>query len=160
LDTLIFHGVIAKGVGKYAELHVPGKNEIDQVPADWPLVLCKGSLNVRVNPSGYPAFFATRGLPNKVSSLDQNCFPSCFQIAHDRFGNNQLRPTTTDPRRGTAQVWRASLDANGHHIACWVLRRYGSALVDVLELLSDKHLRQKYGLADDQHAIVTLYAGA
>lgn len=75
-------------------------------------------------------------------------------------GNNQLRPTATDSRRGTAQVWRASLDVNGQRIGCWVLRRYGSALVDVLELLSDKHLRQTYGLADNEDAIVTLYSSA
>ena len=157
---MVFHGVIAKGVSRYVGLEVPGRDEISQPPADWPLVLCKGSLNVRVHSSGYPALFSTRGLPNKVSSLDQNCFPCCFEIAYDQFGNNQLAPTAADPRRGCAQVWRASLDVNDRRIACWVLRRYGSALVDVLELLSEEHLRETYGLADDQPAIVTLYSGA
>ena len=157
---MVFQGVIAEGIGKYADLHVPGKHQIGQAPADWPVVLCKGSLNVRVNPDGYPAFFAMRALPNKVATLDQHCFPSCFEIAYNQFGNNQLRPTAADTRRGSAQVWRARLEANGHQVSCWVLRRYGSALVDVLEVLSDRHLRQTYGLANNQHAIVTLYAGA
>ncbi len=156
-DTLVFHGVIAKGAGRYVGLHVPGREEISQAPADWPLILCKGSLNVRVHPGGYPALFSTRGLPNKVSSLDQNCFPCCFEIAHDQFGNNQLVPTAANRRRGNAQVWRAYLDVNDRRVACWVLRRYGSTLVDVLELLSEEHLRQTYRLADDQPAIVTLY---
>jgi hypothetical protein len=159
LDTLIFHGVIAKGIGKYVDLHVPGRDEI-KASTDWPVVLWKGSLNVRVNPDGYPALFTTRGLPNEVASLDRNCFPSCFEIAYDQFGNNQLLPTAAESRRGTAQVWRARLEANDHEVPCWVLRRYSSALVDVLELLSDRHLRQTYGLVDDQRAIVTLHAGA
>jgi hypothetical protein len=139
---------------------VPGKDEISQAPADWPLVLFKGSLNVCVHPIGYPSLFSTRELPNRVSTLDQNCFPCCFEIRYDQFEDNQLKPTAADPRRGGAQVWRASLDANGHRIVCWVLRRYGSTLLDVLEVLSEEGLRATYGLDDNQPAIVALHAGA
>jgi CTP-dependent riboflavin kinase len=158
--TLVFDGAVASGIGKHADLHVPGRGQISQAPADWPLILFKGSLNVRIEPNGYPAFFSNRGLTNKVSTLDQNCFPCSFEIRYDQFGNNQLTPTAACHRRGSAQVWRAFLDANNHRIACWVLRRYGSTLIDVLELVSDKSLRATYGLEDNQRAIVVLQSGA
>ena len=156
----MFNGVVARGIGKHADLHVPGRHHISQAPAEWPLILFKGSLNVRILPNGYPASFADRGLPNKVSALDQNCFPCCFEIRYDQFGNNQLTPTAAYRRRGSAQVWRAFLDVNNHRITCWALRRYGSTLVDVLELVSDKGLRATYGLDDNQAATVVLQSGA
>ena len=37
---------------------MPGRDQISQAPADWPLILFKGSLNVRVEPNGYPALFS------------------------------------------------------------------------------------------------------
>lgn len=160
METLVFQGTIEDGIGRYVELHVPGRDEIAQAPEDWPRVLCKGSLNVRVLRTAYPAAFAAHGLPNQVSSLDKSCFPCCFEIAHHQFGNNWLSPTATEPKGGSAQVWRASLEANGHRVACWVLRRYGSTLPDVLELLSEHYLRDTYGLKTNQLAIVMLHPGA
>ncbi len=156
MDTLVFRGTIEDGKGEYVELHVPGRDEIPQAPEDWPRVLCKGSFNVRIFPTGYPTVFSARGLSHLVASLDSGCFPCCFEIAHHQFGNNRLSPTVTEPKRGSAQVWRALLEANEHRIVCWVLRRYGSTLTDVLELLSEHHLRDKYHLKTSQTAIVTL----
>ncbi len=156
----MFHGMIQDGIRKYVELYVPGRDEIAQAPEDWPRVLCKGSLNVGVRPDGYPPLFSARGLPNQVSSLDEDCFPCCFKIEQHQFRNNRLSPTDAEPKRGTAQVWRASLEADGQQIACWVLRRYGSTLTTVLELLSEHHLRNTYGLKNGQLATVTLQSGA
>jgi len=160
VEILIFHGMIQGGIRKYVELYVPGRDEIAQASEDWPRVLCKGSLNVGVRPDGYPPLFSARGLSNQVSSLDEDCFPCCFKIEQRQFRNNRLSPTEAEPKRGTAQVWRASLEADGQQIACWVLRRYGSTLTTVLELLSEHHLRNTYGFKNGQLATVTLQSGA
>jgi CTP-dependent riboflavin kinase len=158
MEPIVFKGCIVKGVGRYVELHVPGRNEIRQAPSDWPEVLCKGSLNVRIAPDGYPPLFKETGLQDSTKSLDVKCYPCVFEIAQHEFGNNKLTPGPAMPKRGSAQVWRAVLTANGHNIECWVLRRYGSGLADQLELLSDKHLRTEYGLEDGQKAIIAFRA--
>ena len=160
METLIFHGVIQDGIHKYSELYVPGRSEITQAPEDWPRALCKGSLNVGIRSDGYPAIFSVRGLPNQVSSLDTECFPCCFKIEQDQFQNNLITPTDAYPKRGSAQVWRASLEADRQPIACWVLRRYGSTLTTVLEILSEHHLRNTYGFKNGQPVSVALQSGA
>jgi CTP-dependent riboflavin kinase len=156
MDPIVFKGCIVKGIGQHTTLSVPGRNDITQAPTDWPTKLCPGSLNVRVVPDGYPTLFKEKGLAETTKSLDKDCYPCTFQIAQPEFGNNRLTPTSGNPRRGSAQVWRALLSANGDNINCWVLRRYGSGLSDQLELVSEIHLRTKYGLRDGHAAIVAL----
>jgi hypothetical protein len=159
MNSISFSGVIGDGVGKYVELHVPGREEISQAPSDWPVTLQKGSLNVRIAPEGYPRLFATLGLPNSVRSLDLRPFPSAFEIAQDEFGNNMLKPEPGLPHKGSAQVWRAILAWHAHEHRCWVLRRYGSGVREQLELLSDLHMRSAFQLVTGQSVIVTLERG-
>jgi CTP-dependent riboflavin kinase len=158
LEALVFEGAITSGVGRHVELHVPGQAELPRPPADWPTKLHPGSLNVRI--TTYPALFREKHLPNSARSLDSNCFSCAFEIAQNQFGNNQLFPDNLEPRKGSAQVWRAALVANGQDIPCWVLRRYGSGLTDQLELLSDVHLRSKYHLENGHQVLVRLLSGA
>ena len=148
------------GVGRHVELHVPGRNEISQAPADWPVTLQKGSLNVRISPKGYPSILRELGLPERVQSLDKRPFAPTFEIAQHEFGNNQLRAEPTMPNKGSAQVWRATLTVGAHNHRCWVLRRYGSGVGEQLELLSDVHLRTTYKLTNGQQAAVTLERGS
>ncbi len=159
MNTISFRGVICTGVGKYVELHVPGKDEIRRAPTDWPTRLKEGSLNVCIAADGYPALFAALNLPNSVSSLDKRPFPAAFEIAHHEFGNNRLGPKLGKPENGSAQVWRAILTACGHDRRCWVLRRYGSGVGEQLELLSQVHMRSTYQLQDRQPVVVTLDRG-
>jgi hypothetical protein len=159
MNVISFNGVIGDGVGRYVELHVPGRDEIPQAPVDWPTTLHKGSLNVRVSPDGYPALFAELGLPNSVRSLDKKPFPATFEIAQQEFSNNQLRAEPNMPHKGSAQVWRAILKASGHEYPCWVLRRYGSGVGEQLELLSDVHMRSTHQLVNGQVVVVTLERG-
>ena len=157
MEAIEFKGKVGSGVGKYVELHVPGRGELPQSPDDWPWVLCKGSLNIHVDPDGYPELFDEIGLPRTTRSLDQKPIACSFEIGQSEFGNNKLQPTETMPQRGAAQVWRAILIANEQKIACWVVRRYGSGLRDQLEVVSDLHLRTAYGLVDGQDAQLCLY---
>ena len=156
LEPLVFVGAITSGVGKHVELHVPGRDEMPQAPADWPSVLCRGSLNVRILVDGYPALFLQQRFGNTVRSLDTNCYPCAFEISQSQFGNNMLLPNPSEPRKGSAQVWKAVLTTNDQNIPCWVLRRYRSGLTDQLELLSDRHLRTAYHLENGQRVTVHL----
>jgi hypothetical protein len=156
MDSISFKGLIADGVGRYIELHVPGREEISQAPSDWPIMLRKGSLNVRIVSEGYPRLFAALGLPNSVRSLDLRPFPCAFEIMQSEFRNNQLKPEPNLPHKGSAQVWRATLAWAGDKRHCWVLRRYGSAVGEQLELLSEVHMRSTFKLVTGQPVIVTL----
>jgi hypothetical protein len=158
MDSIAFQGKIGSGVGRHVELWVPGRDELPQAPKDWPTSLCKGSLNVRIDPHGYPDLFEVLGLPHNAKSLDRKPIECTFEIGQSEFGNNKLVPTEEMPHRGSAQVWRAALGTTREGIACWVLRRYGSGLQDQLEIVSDVHLRTEYGLADGQEVEVCLYA--
>ena len=109
METLIFHGVIQDGIHRHSELYVPGRSEIAQASEDWPRALCKGSLNVGIRSDGYPAIFPALGLPNQVSSLDEDCFP-CPDGGWDvdRRGASAVarRGTWALARRGTWVVAR------------------------------------------------------
>jgi CTP-dependent riboflavin kinase len=155
MNSIVFKGVVTNGVGQHVELYVPGRDEISQAPSDWPTVLCKGSLNIQIAADGYPPIFKEWGLQDSAKSLDAKRFPCAFEVAQREFGNNKLVPNAEMLHRGSAQVWRAVLSANDQNIKCWVLRRYGSGLAKQLELLSDKHLRNEYGLQDGQAVVVT-----
>jgi hypothetical protein len=92
MEPIVFKGHITSGIGKHVELYVPGRNEIQQAPSDWPEILCKGSLNVKIASDGYPPLFEKKGLKSSTRSLDGNCYPCAFKIAQHEFGNNRLIP--------------------------------------------------------------------
>ena len=150
-----FKGKITKGIGRHSELIVPGRTAIES-PSDWPDRLQPGSLNVRVDPDGFPATFDAMLNRRSVKNLDDGCLPPVFLILQADFGNNMLRATPEMPRRGVGQLWRAVLQTDSHVIHCWVLRRIGSGLCDQLELVSHEHIRSTYGLTDGQVVAVTL----
>lgn len=157
MENIAFEGKITGGVGRHVELQIPGREELPQAPKDWPSVLCKGSLNVRIEPDGYPSLFERIGLPKTTRSLDQRPIDCSFEIGQSELGNNRLTPADAMPHRGSAQVWRAVLMTTEQGIACWVLRRYGSGLRDQLEIVSDIHLRTEYRLVDGQEVQVCLH---
>ena len=111
MDELIFIGNVINGIGQHVELVVPGRNEISGAPADWPERLCPGSLNILV--SAYPREFAARGIPETTKSSDISGFLPVLTIARAGMKKNRLMPLADKPVRGAAQVWRATLEANG-----------------------------------------------
>lgn len=149
MDELVFTGDVVNGIGEHVELFVPGRNDISGAPADWPERLCPGSLNIFV--SVYPPEFAARLIAPNTRSLDIAGFIPEFTIAQAAMKNNKLIPLPNMPVRGTAQVWRATLEANGKTHSCWVLRRFGSALNKVIELVSDVKLRDKLSLPREKN---------
>jgi CTP-dependent riboflavin kinase len=157
VDQLEFVGNVINGIGKHSELFIPGRPQLSDCPVDWPIKLFSGSLNVRI--SKYPDEFAARGLPPLVTSLDIASFEPQFTIARHLMHINALAATQAMPHRGNAQVWRASLITSNREVQCWVLRRFGSALKDQIELVSSISLRNELGLVRDREwpAVVRMF---
>lgn len=150
MGKIIFTGNIVNGRGGHIELYVPGRDELPVTHPDWPVKLCPGSLNVKIDSSGYPCEFKNHGLEETVKSLDVALFKAAFEIKQNQFGNNLLTPTDSIPNRGDAQVWKSTLKANNTSIPCWVLRRYGSGLAWELEVVSDINIRNEYGFSNER----------
>jgi hypothetical protein len=155
MDELAFSGVVSGGIGCHSNLHVPGKGTLAHCDDDWPSTLQPGSLNLCID--GYPPQLVDHGLTLTVAALDSGLFGPAFEIPRDCFGNNKLRPTHSVPRRGDAQVWRASILTNNGEVGdCWVLRRFGSRVGEQLELVAGRRLRDD-GLQDGQRVQAILY---
>lgn len=155
MDALLFAGRVATGIGCHSNLVVPGGGALKQGANGWPLLLHPGSLNIRVDV--FPPQLGEHGLPDEVSALDSGLFAPAFEILRDEFGNNKLRASRDNARRGDAQVWRAKIDTQGHEIAdCWVLRRFGSRVGNQLEFVANRRLRDE-GLSDDQPVSAVLF---
>lgn len=150
MKVLTFIGAVVTGIGRHKELGVPGRDSLASAPSDWPRVLQPGSLNVRVQDDGYPPEFSRMRMPLTVESLDLGFFLPAFKISQAEFTNNRIGSAGVADGDGSAQVWRARLNANKDRIRCWVLRRFGSTLRHQLEIVSHEHIRDTYGLADER----------
>ncbi|MHC4401271.1 MAG: DUF120 domain-containing protein [Planctomycetota bacterium] len=159
MDALTFGGQIGSGKGRHSELVIPGRITFPNAPHDWPAILHPGSLNVYITESGYPEELLARCPGTLVQKLDSQMFSPAFEIPHDAIKNNRLKPKPNKPRRGDAQVWRATLllsDGNAG-VECWVFRRFWSTIERQLEIVSEKHLRTELGLADGADVTVQLF---
>lgn len=146
MDELKFFGVICDGIGQFSTLGIPGREELNHAPDDWPDSLYRGSLNVRVEPHGYPDAFGERGLASSVESLDSGRFQPSFEIPRDQIENNLLFPRLEVPRGGDAQVWRAVLHRVTDPctaVVCWLFRRFGARVGEQLELVSRERLKDR-----------------
>lgn len=158
-DTLTFTGCIVSGKGRHSEMIIPGRPALSSAPDDWPEILYPGSLNVRIDDRfGLPKTLA-KCAGEFIQKLDAGMFRPAFEIRFDAIRNNGLKPTPNQPRRGDAQVWRASLylPPRQLRIDCWVLRRFWSDIKKQLEIVSDKNLRTDFRLADGTYVLVDLY---
>ena len=160
--TLTFGGRIVSGVGLYSKMVIPGSDCLTSAPPDWPEQLCPGSLNILINEYP-PGFKPPKERVGGVYKLDDQTFRCAFVIPGDLIANNELM---YQGRPSPAQVWRARLEVSdkGSSIDCWVLRRMGSNVGyqmpgDILEVVSDKHLRSELELQDGQPVLLTMFAG-
>ena len=162
-QSLKFEGRIVSGVKLHSMMVMPGRNDLLSAPADWPDRIQPGSLNVLIEK--YPdGFVPPRARAEGVYRLDNQIFRCAFFIPGDCISNNELM-YRGEP--SPAQVWKAKLNVPDKKLSidCWVLRRLGSNVGseiagDVLEVVSDKHLRSEFDLyEDDRKVTLTIFAG-
>ena len=160
--TLKFLGTVSRGIGKYSEMTIPGREALSDAPADWPLRLCPGSLNVLID--FYPeGFTEPSGRSRGAYQLDDGSFKPEFIIPGDLITGNKL---IHDGRAAAAQVWRACLQISDRAeiMPCWVLRRFGSNVGkgvggNVREIVADEHLRTRHHLQEGESVALELIEG-
>ena len=151
VETLNFVGRVRDGAGRYKELELPGRDDLPVSIRDWPATVCRGSLNVQIEPDGYPARFVKEFPDKRISNLDSRRFEPEAELDYDVIPNNSLPPTMQLPDRGRPQVWRATLSKKdaGEPLQCWVLRRRHSRMrEDTFECVSGVRLRDALDLSN------------
>lgn len=161
-ERLCFKGQIVSGAGTHKKMEFPEKKSLSGAPTDWPDTLHLGSLNIWVKefPDG---FREPTGHNGGLYDLDDGNFEPEFVIPGALISNNDLR---IGDKPASAQVWRSQLLLTGRddNIDCWVLRRFGSNVGheksgNVLEIVSAVHLRERYGLENNEAVEVCLIRG-
>ena len=139
---LRFKAVVQDGLGRYSRLEFPGKASLLKLNKsgckDWPEQLCRGSLNCGI--TDFPAHFnRVAGKGDGLQKLDKGTFTPEFGIPGDMIKGNQL---------GVANVWKCVVtnDNTREHFDAWHVRRVGASYHDIMELMSDKKMRDAYGL--------------
>lgn len=161
VDRIEFKGVVTDGLGRYGKLAFPRKADmLDVIPSDWPDNMFRGSLNITIDRDGFPPELNDMGEGRGITRLDNRHFKPAFSIPQDMIGNNTIGPRSGQPDRGIAQVWRAAVqvEKNGACIPVWAARRIGSAYTDVMEVMSEHKLRDRFGLVTGDKVTATLYA--
>lgn len=162
MQKLEFIGVVRSNTGKFhKEMVVPGREALASAPDDWPDRLAPGTLNIGIDPNKYPNEFAAIGTSDGMKRFDEGRFMAAFVIDQHEINGNTLKPKPGQPRRGTAQVWRAELSVicTGETAKCWMLRRIGSSISSQIELVSEGHLRSQLKLDDGTPVRITICEG-
>ena len=157
MRKLEFIGTVRSNMGRFAkEMVIPGKDGFFLPPPDWPTTLAPGTLNIGI--TEFPGGFDELGNGDGLKKLDEGKFRAAAVIPPWRISGNTIQPTPGDPTRGTAQAWRAELQAisTGQTAKCWMLRRTGSSLASQIELVAEEHLRSSLNLADGTAVMVTV----
>lgn len=152
MELLKFKGRVRDGAGKYRELQLPGEGELRTPIRNWPKTVYRGSLNIQIEPNGYPSRFVAE-FPNKrISNLDSRKFAPEAEFDYNVIPNNSLPPTQALPDRGRPQIWRARIInlSTGESERCWVLRRRHSRMrEDTFECVAGVRLRDALSLSND-----------
>jgi hypothetical protein len=160
MRKLEFIGAVRSNKGEFSrDMVVPGRKGLVLAPADWPLKLAPGTLNIAVNKDGFPEGFEEIGTGDGLNKFDEGKFRPEFAIPPWRIAGNTLQPTPDQLMRGAAQVWRAELQviSTDRVAKCWMLRRLGSGIVSQIELVAREHLRSRFDLCDDMAVKVTVW---
>jgi hypothetical protein len=155
-----FIGTVRSNKGEFSvHMVVPGRDSLVVAPADWPVRLAPGTLNIGVNDDGFPEGFEEIGEGDGLKKFDEGKFRPELAIPPWRIAGNTLPPIPDQPMRGAAQVWRAELQVifTDRAARCWMLRRIGSGIVSQIELVAQEHLRSRLNLCDDMAVKVTVW---
>lgn len=157
---LDFKCAVGDGMGQYSLLGFPSRNEYANLPEGWADEMQPGSLNANIEE--FPADFdeLADGQGYDVQKLDDSGFKPAAIIPAELIENNALQPRPSNPKRGQAQIWPCEVSVIGTSktFNAWAVRRNGSAYTDVIEIMSDQHLRKTYGIKNGDRLNVRLFA--
>lgn len=152
---LRFKAVVQDGYGSYSRLVFPGKSALLKLIKkgchDWPEQLCQGSLNCGV--TEFPANFnKVAGKGEGLQKLDKGSFTPEFGIPSSMIKGNQL---------GIANVWKCVVtnDNTQEQFDAWHVRRVGASYLEIMELMSDKRMRDAYGLKTGTPLTIDMWSG-
>ncbi|GEM_PF-1418340 len=158
-DELVFMAHVTDGMGMYSELTFPTRRELFNMQAagtpvavkpdtQWLDTIQPGSLNATIARDGYPAALEALGQGYQVQKLDNGTFEPELVIPQNKIGRNMIKPSAHMPEKGAAQIWPCEVENLKTHekFNAYAVRRIGSAYHDVIELMSDKKLRDAHKL--------------
>ncbi len=149
VESLKFRGVYAEGHNAFSKLiQIPGHCDFTRAIPGWPAVMHPGTMNVRINPDGFPQELISRFGSKSVRHFDSRLFKPIAEIPAQAIGGNTLLPNEECPDRGNGQVWSATIIElrSQDSIGCWLFRRIGSGYEDVLELVAEKSISSALAL--------------
>ena len=176
---LRFKAVVQDGEGRFSRMHFPGRQEMLDSPLtdnpnenhtpseDWPEELFNGSMNCRI--TEFPEDFAQiAGEGDRIAALDTtDTFTPEFSIPRELIENNVVRPYSDacNPRKGIAQVWKCVVtnEETGQEFDAWHVRRVDGTYPPfhgIIELMSDKKMRDAYGLENGTPITIDMYSRA
>jgi hypothetical protein len=127
------------------QVRIPSRRNIHCPPLGWPENFEIGSLNIGIDdyPSG---FVAPEDGGRGVAELEQGSLEPVLVLEHFQI----ISPFPDKPARGRRQFWPATLTVSTTKAKanCWVCRRIGTAVVNQLELISYRKLRDYLRLED------------
>ena len=161
--VLEFKTVVQNGEGRFSKMVFPGRGDLKGNPECWPEKLQPGSLNCKI--TGFPKDFHTlAGQGDRIEALDHGRFSPEFKIPRESIKNNVVKPYSKkdNQEKGVAQVWRCIVrnDNSGEQFEAFHVRRIDGSYPkfhDIMELMSDKHLRNQYNLEDGTALTIKMF---
>ncbi len=155
---LRFKGVYTEGHNVFSKIiQIPGHCNFTKPIEGWPAVMHLGTMNVKINPDGFPQELISHFGSNSVKHFDSRRFKPKAEIPAHAIGGNTLLPTEACPDKGNGQVWSATIIIEQNRMDCWVFRRIGSGYEDVLELVAEESISVALGLEYGDPVTVMMY---
>lgn len=160
MRKLEFIGTVQTGRYRFAhEMVIPGRDSLFLKPDDWPRQLAPGTLNIKISDDGFPAGFDEIGTGEGLTRLDEGNFGRALLISPWKIAGNTIKHDDDHLTRGMGEIWRAELQviATGQATKCWMVRRIGSDITSVIELVAEENLRTRLTLSDGTAVRVTVW---
>lgn len=159
-ESLEFEGRYTRGIGCFSKcIQMPGQCEVTKTIDGWPANVHPGTMNVKIDPAGFPHALTSRFNTKSIGHLDSRLFKSITEIPARDIGGNTLSPTITCPDKGNGQVWRARITKlmSWDSRDCWLFRRIGSGYTDILEFVAGESLSTALELSHGDSVRAVIY---
>lgn len=156
-----FIGVVSKGCGLFANQN-PLPTTVAELAhlEDWPNSFEQGTFNIKVNKENIPIIANFDFMSQGVRCLDLHPeFPPAAYLNYSVIPNNTITPEKKGENAGDLQFWKTTLHVPDKSIShnCYMLRRVRSGYAFDIELVSNLHLRNDFGLENGGQVILTVF---